>query len=56
MATSKPVLEIVIGSTRPGRVGGAIAQWFDDLARAYDGFDVELVDLAEVNLPFYDEP
>jgi NAD(P)H-dependent FMN reductase len=56
MATSKPVLEVVIGSTRPGRVGGAIAQWFYELARANEGFDTELVDLAEVDLPLYDEP
>lgn len=56
VTTSKPVLQVVIGSTRPGRVGGAIAQWFYDLARAYEGFDVELVDLAEVNLPLFDEP
>lgn len=56
MASSKPVLEVVIGSTRPGRVGGAIAQWFFELARAHGGFEVELVDLAEVNLPLFNEP
>jgi NAD(P)H-dependent FMN reductase len=56
MATSKPVLEVIIGSTRPGRVGGAIAQWFYELARAHEGFESELVDLAEVNLPLFDEP
>lgn len=53
---SKPTLTIVIGSTRPGRVGPKFATWFRSLAIAHDGFDVELVDLAELNLPFLDEP
>jgi NAD(P)H-dependent FMN reductase len=53
---SKPVLTIVIGSTRPGRVGPRFAAWFRSRAIAHDGFDVELVDLAELNLPFLDEP
>jgi NAD(P)H-dependent FMN reductase len=56
MAAAKPTLQIVIGSTRPGRVGGAVAQWFYDLALAYEGFEVELVDLAQMNLPLFDEP
>jgi NAD(P)H-dependent FMN reductase len=50
-------LEIVIASTRPGRIGPTVAQWFDQEAKAHGGFaDVELVDLAEMNLPFMDEP
>jgi NAD(P)H-dependent FMN reductase len=53
---SKPTLTIVIGSTRPGRVGPKFATWFRSLAIAHDGFDVELVDLAQLNLPFLDEP
>jgi NAD(P)H-dependent FMN reductase len=53
---SKPVLQIVIASTRPGRVGLPVAQWFEQAAIQHGGFDVELVDLAEVALPFFDEP
>jgi NAD(P)H-dependent FMN reductase len=53
---SKPTLTIVIGSTRPGRVGPKFAAWFRSRAIAHDGFDVELVDLAQLNLPFLDEP
>jgi NAD(P)H-dependent FMN reductase len=52
----RPLLEVVVGSTRPGRVGLPVAHWFVDLARAHGGFDVELVDLAEVDLPLFDEP
>ena len=50
-------LEIIIGSTRPGRIGLPIGQWVEAEATAHGGFtEVELVDLAEVNLPFMDEP
>lgn len=50
-------LEIIIASTRPGRVGPTVARWVDEAARAHGGFDeVELVDLAEVALPFMNEP
>ena len=53
---SRPVLEIVIGSTRPGRVGLPVAEWVYGRAVDHDGFDVELVDLAQVALPLFDEP
>jgi NAD(P)H-dependent FMN reductase len=52
----KPTLTIVIGSTRPGRVGPKFAEWFRSLAVEHGGFEVELVDLAELNLPLMDEP
>jgi NAD(P)H-dependent FMN reductase len=51
-----PNLTIIIGSTRPGRAGAAIAQWFAARAKNHGGFDVTLVDLAEVDLPLLDEP
>jgi NAD(P)H-dependent FMN reductase len=53
---AKPTLTIVIGSTRPGRVGPKFAAWFRSRAIAHDGFDIELVDLAQLDLPFLDEP
>jgi NAD(P)H-dependent FMN reductase len=56
MASSKPTLHVVIGSTRPGRVGEPIARWFFDQGLAHDGFEVELIDLAVVNLPLFNEP
>ena len=52
----KPILTIVIGSTRPGRVGPKFAEWFRSRAIDHAGFEVEVVDLAELNLPFMDEP
>jgi len=51
-----PRLHTIIASTRPGRVGPAIAQWFHEFAASHGKFDAKLVDLAQFNLPLYDEP
>jgi NAD(P)H-dependent FMN reductase len=51
-----PKLQVLIASTRPGRVGPAVAEWFVTRAREVGGFEIEVVDLAEVDLPFMDEP
>lgn len=51
-----PHLHVITASTRPARSGPAIAQWFAAHAEAHGGFDIEAVDLAEVNLPLLDEP
>ena len=51
-----PNLTIVVGSTRPGRAGAPIAQWFAARAKDHGGFDVNVVDLAELGLPLLDEP
>jgi NAD(P)H-dependent FMN reductase len=53
---AKPVLNVIIGSTRPGRVGPAIAKWFYDIAEAEGTFDVVLVDLVDFDLPIFNEP
>jgi NAD(P)H-dependent FMN reductase len=47
---------IVVGSVRPGRIGLPIAEWVRDAAEAHGGFEVDFADLAEINLPFMDEP
>jgi len=51
-----PKLLIVIASTRPGRVGPAVADWFVGRATDHGGFDVEVADLAVIDLPMMDEP
>jgi NAD(P)H-dependent FMN reductase len=51
-----PKLQVIIASTRPGRVGVPVTDWFVERARAHAGFDIEVVDLAELALPFMDEP
>jgi len=49
-------LKIIIASTRPGRKGPSIANWITDVAKQHKEFDVELLDLAAINLPMMDEP
>jgi NAD(P)H-dependent FMN reductase len=51
-----PKLHVILASTRPGRAGEPIADWFTARAREHGAFDVELVDLADVALPLMDEP
>ncbi|HEX5299265.1 MAG TPA: NADPH-dependent FMN reductase, partial [Streptosporangiaceae bacterium] len=53
---TKPVLQVIIGSTRPGRVGKPVADWIIERARARGEFEVVVSDLAEINLPMFDEP
>lgn len=50
--TSK--IGIIIGSTRPSRISPDIATWLQK-AVAQPNLTVDLIDLAEVNLPFLDE-
>jgi NAD(P)H-dependent FMN reductase len=49
-------LKIIIASTRPGRKGVILADWILEKARAHQEFDIEMIDLAVINLPFMDEP
>jgi NAD(P)H-dependent FMN reductase len=48
-------IAIIIGSTRPGRKGEAVAQWVYDIAKQREDAEFELVDIAEFNLPHLDE-
>ncbi|GAA2999218.1 NADPH-dependent FMN reductase [Actinokineospora diospyrosa] len=47
---------IIIGSTRPGRKGEAVAQWVHKLATQRGDATYEVVDLADFALPHLDEP
>src|SRR5580700_4228824 len=51
-----PTLHVLIASTRPGRVGLPVGRWFAQAARDHGAFEVAVVDLAEIGLPFVDEP
>ncbi|MEO6878675.1 MAG: NAD(P)H-dependent oxidoreductase [Gemmatimonadaceae bacterium] len=48
-------LHVVVASTREGRQGALVGDWFYACAKAHGKFNVELVDLAVVNLPLLDE-
>lgn len=51
-----PTLSVVVASVREGRAGDPIARWFMPRAQAHGKFDVQLVDLKDVNLPLLSEP
>lgn len=48
-------LQIILGSTRPGRSGKAIAGWAYETAQKRTDVKIELVDVAHYNLPLLDE-
>jgi NAD(P)H-dependent FMN reductase len=49
-------IAIIIGSTRPSRVGDKVAAWYLEQVKDIEGATFELIDLAEVKLPLLDEP
>ena len=53
---STPILQVIIASVRPSRIGASVGDWFIPLAEAQGGFTVERVDLKEIALPMMDEP
>lgn len=48
-------LQVVLGSTRQGRAGAAVAEWVKEIASRREDIEVELVDVAAFKLPVYDE-
>jgi NAD(P)H-dependent FMN reductase len=49
-------IAVVVGSTRPGRNGEAVARWVHELAGRRTDARFELVDIATYDLPLLDEP
>lgn len=49
-------LKIISSTVRPGRKGPIVASWITELAKQHGGFNVELLDLGEINLPLMNEP
>jgi NAD(P)H-dependent FMN reductase len=47
---------IILGSTRPGRNGEAVAKWVHGIAGKRSDAQYELVDIKDFNLPLLDEP
>lgn len=47
---------IILGSTRPGRNGEAVAKWVYDISKKREDAQFELVDVKDFDLPLYDEP
>lgn len=49
-------IAVIVGSTRPGRVGESVAKWVFDIAKTRKDAEFELVDIADYGLPLLDEP
>lgn len=49
-------IAIIVGSTRPGRNGEAVAKWVFEVAKKRSDAEFELVDIKDFNLPLLDEP
>ncbi len=47
---------IIVGSTRPGRLGESVAQWVYNEAKKRTDSTFEVVDIKDYNLPLLDEP
>src|SRR5438105_861313 len=49
-------IAVILGSTRPGRNGEAVAKWVYEIAKKRIDAEFELVDIKDFNLPLLDEP
>jgi NAD(P)H-dependent FMN reductase len=58
MTTTDQLVHIqgILGSTRQGRFGDSVANWFAQLAHGRDDLTFELIDLRDWPLPFFDSP
>ena len=52
---AKPRIALIIGTTRAARFADTPAQWMLKQAQARDDFDVEVLDVRDFDLPFFDE-
>lgn len=48
---SRIKLAVIVGSVREGRFGPVVGRWISELAAQHGAFDVDVIDLAEVELP-----
>jgi NAD(P)H-dependent FMN reductase len=48
-------LQVIVGSTRPGRAADVVVPWVVESAKAHGGFEVEVVDLRDWALPVFSE-
>jgi len=48
-------LKIITSTVRPGRKGPIVAAWIAEKAKEFGGFDIEVLELGEINLPLMNE-
>ena len=49
-------IAIIIGSTRPNRLGESVGKWVHEIASSRTDAQYELIDLKQIDLPLLDEP
>lgn len=54
--TERPLISIIVGSVRPVRIGDQIAEALAPIIAEAAGARVQIIDLAQLNLPMLDEP
>ena len=52
---TKPRIAIILSTTRAARFGHKAGQWLYDIAKERDDIEVEMIDLRDHPLPFFDE-
>jgi len=52
---SKPKIAIILSTTRAARFGHKAGEWLYDIAKQRSDIDVDLIDLRDYPLPFFDE-
>lgn len=52
----QPKIYVILGSTRQGRFGETVANWFHTIASSRQDLSAELIDLRDWPLPLFDEP
>lgn len=50
-----PKLGVIVASVRQGRMGEPVSKWFLDRAKTHGHFEIQLLDLKEINLPLLSE-
>jgi NAD(P)H-dependent FMN reductase len=55
-AEARPKIGVVVGTTREGRFGDKPARWIGEVAAKRTDLEVEILDLRDYPLPFFDEP
>ncbi len=56
VTSNPPLISLIVGSTRPVRVGRQIADQVAAMITASTGAQVQVLDLREIDLPLLDEP
>jgi len=56
MTSENLKIQIIVSSTRENRFGETVGTWFTGIASSRDDMDVEMLDLRDYPMPFFNEP